>query len=62
MMPSKGWGSWHTGPQASVACPQDGRLHTVDEAVLLNEKNREYWRARLYASMRRWREPKGGER
>jgi hypothetical protein len=52
----KTWGAWHTGPASGVACPQDGRRHTVDEAARLNEKEAEYRQGVLYASMRRWRE------
>jgi hypothetical protein len=50
------WGSWHTSVIVPQPCPQDGRWHSIDEATRLNEKDREYKRAVLYASMRRWRE------
>ena len=52
---STSWGAWHTGPDVSGPCPQDGRWHSLDEATNLNEKEREYKRAYLYESMRRWR-------
>jgi hypothetical protein len=51
------WGDWHTSREAPTVCPQGCyRVHSVEEAARLNEQSREYRRAVLYESMRRWRE------
>lgn len=50
----KSWGSWHTGPAAMTACPQDGLFHTAQEAVDLNSKNSEYAAAVRHARHKQW--------
>jgi hypothetical protein len=49
------WGSWHTSDVIRQPCPQGcPRDHTVEEAVALNDKEREYQQARMYARTKEW--------
>ena len=50
-----GWGEWHTSNVIEQPCPQGcPRRHTVNEAVELNEKIREFNQARMYARTKEW--------
>lgn len=49
------WGGWHTSEATIQPCPQGcPRMHTVDEAVELNDKAREYQQAKMYARTKEW--------
>lgn len=48
------WGKWHTGPDVPGPCPQEGLWHRLDEAVRLNEKEREWKRALMWARHKTW--------
>jgi hypothetical protein len=56
MKENKGsWGTWHTSNQVREPCPQGcNRGHTVDEAVALNDKIREYNQAKMHARTKEW--------
>jgi hypothetical protein len=51
------WGSWHTGPDVPGPCPQDNRWHSLDAAIALNAKEREYQRAKMWAREKEWLGP-----
>jgi hypothetical protein len=51
---SGGWGGWHTSTEIPGDCPQDHERHTVEAAVALNEKAREYRRAVMWARHKQW--------
>lgn len=46
------WGSWHVGTGAT--CPQGDGRHSLAEATNLNEKVREFSRARAWARHKEW--------
>lgn len=49
------WGSWHTSDAVIQVCPQGcDRMHTVEEAVALNDKEREFNQAKMYARTKEW--------
>jgi len=49
------WGQWHTSDTIEQDCPQGcPRRHTVAEAVMLNDKIREYNQAKMYARTKEW--------
>lgn len=51
---SKGWGSWHTSDAIPQDCPQGDGSHTVEQAVALNDVDRQARTARFLARERRW--------
>jgi hypothetical protein len=49
------WGSWHTSQVIPQPCPQGcSGSHSVEEAVALNDKEREYNQARMHARTKEW--------
>lgn len=49
------WGYWHTSNVIAQDCPQGCmRRHTLEEAVALNDKTREFNQAKMHARMKEW--------
>jgi len=48
------WGAWHPGTAAQTRCPTCDVFHTTNEAVALNEKDREYRTAKAWARHKEW--------
>ncbi len=46
------WGTWHTA--LGGACPQGCGFHTTDQAVILNDRNSEWKRAKAWARHKEW--------
>jgi hypothetical protein len=51
---TKGYGAWHPGPDAKAPCEVCQKWHSLQEAVDLNEKEREYKQASMWARHKQW--------